>query len=84
MQSRHYEDLLREIHKDSIDQWFHSEEEYQQHKEKEMGGDTILDFIKREVWQDSDTGKWRFKNKEFKREGQAEKAAVQYFKKKNS
>ncbi len=49
-----------------------------------MGGDTILDFIKREVWQDSDTGKWRFKNKEFKREGQAEKAAVQYFKKKNS
>lgn len=49
-----------------------------------MGGESILEFINREVWQDSDTGKWVFKGSEYRREGQARKAASLYFRKKFS
>lgn len=49
-----------------------------------MGGENILEFMRREVWQDSDTGKWVFKGQEFRREGQARKAARLYFRKKFS
>ncbi|QXL90489.1 hypothetical protein [Salmonella phage NINP13076] len=79
MQSKTYAQLLMEIHKDSIDNWFESEEAYEQSKEKEMGGDSVLEFIKREVWFDGDNGKWRFRNEEFKRQGQAQKAARKFF-----
>lgn len=49
-----------------------------------MGGENILEFINSEVWQDSDTGKWIFKGAEYRREGQARKAARLYFRKKFS
>lgn len=81
MQSMTCRDILKEVHKGSIDNWFNSEEEYQRQKEEEMGGDTILDFINREVWKEESTGKWAFMGKQFKRKGQAENAAVKYFKK---
>uniref|UniRef100_A0AAU8GGS6 Uncharacterized protein n=1 Tax=Salmonella phage vB_SEnST11_KE22 TaxID=3161173 RepID=A0AAU8GGS6_9CAUD len=79
MQSITYAKLLMEIHGDSIDNWFESEEAYAQSKEKDMGGDSILEFVQREVWFDSDNGKWRFREGEFKRQGQAEKAARKFF-----
>lgn len=78
MQSRDYSDLLKEIHGDSIDKWYVSEEDM--NKERDMGGETILEFIKREVWQDVDSRKWIFKGKQFKRKGQAETAAFRNFK----
>lgn len=80
MQSMTYKEILQHTHKGSIDNWFNSAEEYKA-QEEDMGGDTILDFINREVWKDESTGKWIFMGKEFKRQGQAEKAAMQYFKK---
>lgn len=49
-----------------------------------MSGENILEFMRREVWQDFDTGKWVFKGQEFRREGQARKAARLYFRKKFS
>lgn len=79
MQSINYREMLKEIHGDTIT-WFESEEEMG----RSMGGESILEFINSEVWQDSDTGKWIFKGEEFRREGQARKAARLYFRKKFS
>lgn len=82
MQSRDYRELLKEIHGDSVDNWYLPEEEWG--KESTMGGENILEFINHEVWKDTDTRQWRFKDKHFKREGQARKAARLYFRKKFS
>lgn len=82
MQSRDYRELLKEIHGDAVDNWYLPEEAWG--KEDNMGGESILEFINKEVWQDSDTGKWVFKGEEFRREGQARKAARLYFRKKIS
>ena len=49
-----------------------------------MGGENILEFMRREVWQDADTGKWVFKGKEYRREGQARKAARVFFRNKQA
>ncbi len=76
MQSLDYRQMLKEIHGDTIT-WFESEEEM----ERSMGGENILEFMRREVWQDADTGKWVFKGEEYRREGQARKAARLYFRK---
>lgn len=73
MQSVNYRELLQSIHGDSVDKWFESVEEI------EMSGDTIMEFIEREVYQDMYSMKWKFKSKEFKRKGQAETAAAKYF-----
>lgn len=73
MQSIDYRELLQSIHGDSVDKWFESVEEI------EMGAATIGEFIEREVYQDMHSMKWKFKSKEFKRKGQAETAAAQYF-----
>lgn len=79
MQSREYLELLEEVHGDTITR-LESEEEM----ERSMGGESILEFMRREVWQDADTGKWVFKGDEYRREGQARKAARLYFRKKFS
>lgn len=72
MQNISYRDLLQQIHGESIDNV--------PDPQVECTHERPIDFIRREVWKDADTGKWRFMGKEYKRQGQAEKAALRYFK----
>ena len=61
-----------------IDRWITSEREREE-VEKKMGDSALKEFIERCVWKDSDTGKWRFMEKSFKRQGQAVAACIKYF-----
>lgn len=66
-------EYLREVYSRAIKYWFTDED-------IELITDNILDFLSTEVWKDEDTGKWRFRENEFSRKGQAEKAARKFFK----
>lgn len=71
MQNIEVQDILQKIHEQSVDNV--------PHPQVECRHERPIDFIRREVWRDVDTGKWRFMGKEYKRQGQAEKAALRYF-----
>lgn len=73
-------EYLREVYSGVIKYWFTDEDIGMIPSTMYIDKMTILDFLDTEVWKDEDTGKWRFRENEFSRKGQAEKAARKFFK----
>lgn len=74
-----YREIIRP-YEGLVDRWITSQREREE-VEKRMGESSVMEFINRSVWKDSDTGKWRFMQKSFKRQGQAVNACIKHFNK---